>query len=327
MNAMKRIGELILFAGLTLAGPVAMAEDMFPGREWLTHGAEGWWWYQDPPAEVVVEPPLPVVPAPPPTEPAAQMVATPPPAPPEPPPFSAAWFKAKLDGYREAAIDDPTPANLERYMYLQRVMMDKASAFTATFQEVVASTPYLDANNERPLDSAGANAATEISEAATEAVLRRLATEVGVAFFFRSDCALCAQEVGVLDAARRLYGFTVLAVSLDGKPLPQNLLTSWVPDAGQAAWMGVRDAPALVLMRPPSEFLGLSENVLSLAELAERILLRARAAGWISEAEFQATQPVKNRSLLALAAEITPEMLENPEQLSRFLHRRLEGGP
>ena len=325
----------LLLVGLTAAHSLALADEVYPGRGWLRGGAEGWWWYQDPAPPAVVEPSLP---APPPPAPQAVVAERTPPPPtaspeatpavtPEPPVFSAAWFKQKLDGYRDAAIDDPTPANVHRYLYLQHVMMDKASAFTTAFQEVVATTPYLDANNERPLDSAAANATTEIADRARDSLLRALARTVGLGFFFRSDCAICAQEVAVLDAARRLYGLTVLAVSLDGKPLRDVTLASWVPDVGQARRMGVVDGPALVLMRPPSEFLGLSQSVLSLAELGERTLLRAQAAGWISQAEYAATRPVKEQSMIALSREITPAMLEDPEALSKFIHARLEGAP
>ena len=134
-------------------------------------------------------------------------------------------------------------------------------------------------------------------------------------------------DLPLADGTRRLYGLTVLAVSLDGKPLRDVTLASWVPDVGQARRMGVVDGPALVLMRPPSEFLGLSQSVLSLAELGERTLLRAQAAGWISQAEYAATRPVKEQSMIALSREITPAMLEDPEALSKFIHARLEGSP
>ena len=323
----KAICAAVLFV---LAGSAAVAQDAVPGRDWLREGQQGWFWYHDPPAEEIVAPVPLAPPAAPPAPDTKARPAAPVPPPPtavDPPTFSAAWFRAKLDGYRDAAIDDPTPQNVERYLYLQHVMMDKASTFTDAFRQVVATTPYLDANNERPIDSAGANATNEIAEAATTDLVKKLAEKVGLVFFFSSGCAICEQQVDVLEAAQRIYGFSVLAVSLDGKPLPGGRPKAWVVDAGQAHRMGVRAAPAIVLMRPPGEFAGVSESVLSLTTLVERVLLRARVAGWVSDADYQATQPVQKRSLLGLSQEITAEMLEDPVSLSQFLHQRLGGAP
>ncbi|CAH2605788.1 IncF plasmid conjugative transfer pilus assembly protein TraF (plasmid) [Rhodovastum atsumiense] len=316
------VAVLALLVGVDVAG----AQEELPGREWLSRGREGWFWYRDPAAEPV-DPPLP--PSPPPMPVAVSPV---PPVQPsvtpftraEPLPLSVAWFRQNLDTYRDAAIDNPTPGNVRRFLILQRIMMDKSTAFRRTFQEVVATTPALDANTERPLDSVGANTANEVASTATQMLLRSLAQTVGLVYFFRSDCPLCGTQVESLEAAQRLYGFTVLYVSLDGSPMPRVALRAWAPDAGQAQRMGVKDAPALVLMRPPGEFLVLSESVLSLPAIAERTLLRARLAGWISEDDYRATRPVRERSFLSLANGITPDLLEDPEKFSGYIAAHME---
>jgi len=319
----------VAICALFLDGHPAIAQDQMPGRQWLTRGEEGWFWYKDPPAEPEegAKPPPPASPPTPPTPPPVAPVAAPaaPKAPPEPAPLSAAWFRQNLDGYRDAALDNPTVDNVRRYLILQCVMMDKSSAFTEAFQQVVATNPILDANSERPLDSIGANVANEMASTASTAVLRALAETVGLVYFFRSDCALCVPEFAVLEAAQRVYGFNVLYVSLDGRPIPNVRLPSWVADAGQAERMGVGAAPSLVLMRPPGEFLLISDSVMGLPTIAERVLLRARMAGWITEEAYQASRPVRNRSLLPLAAGITPEMLSDPAKLAAFVDTQVGG--
>jgi conjugal transfer pilus assembly protein TraF len=246
--------------------------------------------------------------------------------------LSTAWFRANLDRYKDAAIDSPTPDNVERYLVLQRLMMDRASRFTDMFQRVVASTPYLDANTERPLDSVAANATNEIAASATDALLRTLAGSVGLVFFFRSDCAICATQVEILQAATHLYGFTVLYVSLDGKPMtdmamPAWQMPAWTANAGQAERMGITSAPALAVMRPPSQFGLLAKTVLSLPTLSERVLLQARAAGWISEDDYAATRPVKDHPLQVAADAVSDATVADAEKFLAFIHGLKEAQP
>lgn len=81
-----------------------------------------------------------------------------PPAPSGPTPLSSAWLRENLDRYRDAAVDDPTPAKVRAYLLLQRVAMDRASAFARATQAVTLGDPLLDANVERPIASFEAQA-------------------------------------------------------------------------------------------------------------------------------------------------------------------------
>jgi len=55
------------------------------------------------------------------------------------------------------------------------------------------------------------------------------------------------------------------------------------------------------------------------------VLLRSRMAGWITEEAYQASRPVRNRSLLPLAAGFTPEMLSDPAKLAAFVDTQVGG--
>jgi conjugal transfer pilus assembly protein TraF len=302
----------------------AIAETIVPGQAWLGRGREGWFWYQDPPPSVEAAP----IEIPPPDAPESPVASVPPVAPPsEPAVLSAAWFRANLSRYKDEAIDNPTPQNVERFLALQHIMMDRATAFTDAFQRVVASSPYLDANTQRPIDSVGANAANEIASAATDALLRKLSANVGLVFFFQSDCALCAAQFEVLEGAQRLYGFTILYVSLDGKPMPDMPIPAWAPNVGQAQRIGVTAAPALALLRPPDQFAVLAKSVLSLPTLAERVLLQSRGAGWISDAEYEHTRPLNDRTLLESTTGLTDEMVADPEKFLAFIHAQKGAQP
>jgi conjugal transfer pilus assembly protein TraF len=308
-------------------------QDYVPGRQWLERGGEGWFWYHDPPAAPREAPPAPSRPVPSPRPPAAAPAAPPPPPgvtaaeAAAPAPLSAAWFRANLDHYREQAIDRPTPDNVASYLYLQRIMLDKADAFAAAAQAVVASDPALDANNERPLGTAAANAVTAIAARAQDHLLGQVAGFAGFLLFLRSDCPICTQQAATLEMLRRQFGFQVMVVSPDGLPPPGAIIPGLLRDAGQAAHLGVRQVPALFMLRPPADVVPVSYGVLTLDDLKTRVLLLARQARWVSDNAWQATQPVAHRSLAPLAALITPDLLADPAALVARIHAALQADP
>ena len=134
-----------------------------------------------------------------------------------PAPLTAAWFRLELERFRDQAIDAPTPENVRAYLYLQKVMLDKADAFARTSQQVASADPYLDAITERPLSPFAANATSAEATARRGEVLRDLATSTGLLFIVEGSCSVCVRAADVLLSAQRQYGFALLTVSLDGK--------------------------------------------------------------------------------------------------------------
>ncbi|MFO1432457.1 MAG: conjugal transfer protein TraF [Candidatus Competibacteraceae bacterium] len=184
-----------LFAiGLLVAGG-GSAEPGFYERN-----AEGWFWYREPPPAVEPTPELPEPPTPPAVPPPAEAAARTTPA---LAPLSAAWFRANLERYRDAAIDDPTPVNITAWLYLQRVALDKASRFSEATQRAVLPDPWLDETVRRPLATFAANTLSYQAAQATETVLRQLARLAGLWFFYRADCLHCHQQAAVLEALER----------------------------------------------------------------------------------------------------------------------------
>jgi conjugal transfer pilus assembly protein TraF len=271
---------VLVAGGLALA--VAAAALAEPVRFYARKG-EGWFWYRDPTPAPPVEPVEPPPPAPTPA-PAPTAAATP--AATAAPPLSAAWMRANLERYRDRAIDDPTPENVAAYFYLQRIVLDKSSRFAAVAQRVVQGDPVLDEIARRPTATFGANLANKTASAARDAVLARIAGMAAVWFFYRAECPYCEAQAPLLALMGQRYGFTVLAVALDGRALPGGFFPQFRPDSGQARALGVRSTPALFLVRPDGPaFAPVAQGVLSLAQLQERFVLAAATAGWISEAD------------------------------------------
>jgi len=247
-------------------------------------GAEGWFWYAPESAPLPEPEPEPAAS---PAEPASAAAV-----PRVPRPLSARWFREQLGAYRDAAIDDPTPQNVALYLYLQRVALDKSSRFAAATQRVVQRDPFLDEITQRPTATFAANLVNRETGERRDRLLAAIAREVGVLFFFRSDCPYCAAEAPLLRMLGERYGFSVLPVSLDGAPLGGGDFPQYRRDSGQAEALGVVSTPALFLVRPPSAILPLRQGLLSLAQLQERLLLAAADAGWISEDALREARPV-----------------------------------
>ncbi len=228
-------------------------QPFFQGKE------EGWFWYKDPKESPVQEPPKPKPPA----RPKASE------------PLSVEWLRKQMPVLLDQAIDDPTRANVEAYLYAQRLAMDKSQRFSEMSQRVVYSDPFLDENNRIPIASfAKSSFLNGISQAA-DAGLKHLATKAGLWVFFDSRCQHCRIHAETIEAMRKKHGFVVKYISLDGKGLPN--IPAWVPDQGQSRSLNVRLAPTTVLVAPPNHFLVVSQGMMAQTQLEERMLVAAES--------------------------------------------------
>jgi conjugal transfer pilus assembly protein TraF len=80
----------------------------------------------------------------------------------------------------------------------------------------------------------------------------------------------------------------------------------------------VVSTPALFLVRPPDDMVPLSQGLLSLAQLQERLLVAAKQAGWVSDREFTSARPVT--ADLTLDPRLLPgDLPEDPAELLAVL--------
>ena len=314
-------GLAMLLLSLGAFGQTADDERFFD------RGQEGWFWYEPLPEDDEALPIPAEQPEPTPVPDTQLLVPTEPTGPlaeAEPPkPLSAAWFRENLDRFRDRALDDPSPVNIEAYLYLQRIALERAGAFAEASAAAAARDPFLDANSERPIATYAAQAVDDRAEAARAAVLEALAEEAGILFFYDADCALCASQAGVLDLARRLHGFEIIAVSLDGSP-PPDPLTAHRQDQGQAERLGVVSLPATFLVRPPDLILPIAQAPLDLTNVGRRIIALAHDAGLISDEDYLATRAIARPfALPGEFDELPPEVMDDPAELVRHLRAQL----
>ena len=306
--------RLTFFAVVIAVSAVAVsvsAESRFYDR-----AAEGWFWYRDPP-----EPEAAPV-APPSAEPSPQPTAAP------PAPFSSAWLKSAIPQYLDRALDNPTADNVRAVLYLQRIAVDKATLYSELSQQVTVGDPYLDTEFERPLSTFAVQDVDRAAAAAQTALLRHLGDSIGVLWFYRSDCAFCERQAPVIEALGRSTGLAVMTVSLDGLPMPSGAFAqSFVVDRGQAARLGVQSTPAIFVMKPPDEVELVSQGMMQLSDLRERILLVARRRGWISDEAWEATRPVRRTTVAVAPEALDPAVVADPAALVAHLRARMARPP
>ncbi|KZC32653.1 MULTISPECIES: conjugal transfer protein TraF [unclassified Rhodanobacter] len=273
--------HLILFSvSLALAGLIApaYAQDAPTGTPAHTTPPErGWFFYHDPKPE----PPKPK-PTKQPTVPADVAAKA-------PKVGSAAWIAANIDRIREEAIDDPADkAKMELYAYVQKLAMDKSEVFANAYIRTMSSNPSLDETISNPTSTFALRELGDQREANMQAVLKKIAGQTSLWYFFRSDCPYCHRENPLLGFLERDTGISILPISLDGKPMDDGSFADWVPDAGQGAFLNVTSTPTIFLVHPGSQTVAsLSVGLRSLPDLQRRMVEIAREQNWIDEADYQ----------------------------------------
>jgi conjugal transfer pilus assembly protein TraF len=284
----------------------------------------GWFWYEDPvlDEEIAETEPPPLEPPP-----SQEKKAMPQPAKlQESKPLSSEWFRKNMEKYRDKAIDEPTQQNVSTYMYLQRVMLDKAEKFSAVSQQVVMSDSVLDENSRRPIATFGAFAMDEMSTQGTEKAAKKLAEAAGLWFFYSSTCSFCVKEAGVLRGMMNAYGFKVLPIALDGLPLPGGDFPDFTIDRGQAKKLGVETTPALFLVKPGENggAIQLGQGLLSGDEILKRAIALGHQNGWLNDNEYQETLKVKPMQVDNQTIQnINESVMENPNELVKTIRDNL----
>lgn len=263
----------------------------------------GYYWYEEDPDKLKRPPPPPPAPA------AAPSKAE------EMKPFSVDWLKVKLEETRKIAIDNPTRENVELYVYYQKIAMDKAEKYALMSQQVAIVNPELDESYENPTATMARKARQQKRDDEQVRTVQKLAREVGIYYFFKSDCQYCAKQNGVLSELETKYGFRIMPISIDHLPLEDGAFPQWTPDRGQAMKLGISATPTLYMFHPPNEIVFLSVGVQTEGQLMKRIIQIAQANNWISRDELETALRGLPRDFLVDAVNDLEEVdWNNPEQ-------------
>lgn len=337
-STMKQLSTaLCLIFGLTSFACHSIAEeteDRFYQRK-----AEGWFWYApEPEPEPEKEPEKPIeIAAPPPTPTEPEPVEAPPSGPAA---FSAAWFRENLPKYKDLAWDNPTVENVRMFLYLQRFAIDRSEQFSDTTELAVVGDPFLDEISRRPAATFASQQVDRDAGAAKNQLLKTVAERVGIFYFFKSDDEYSDLQAPLVKMLEHSGGFSVVPISVDGKPLPSNLFPLFKKDDGHAEQLGVTTYPAIFLVSPEGQFAPIGQGPMSLPELNHRILVAAKRNGWVSDTEYNKTRPVLNMENNISEKIASPNMNDDlktlsesgddsnfipPDQLMNYIQERLQG--
>lgn len=217
----------------------------------------GWHFYEDPAPE---EPEAPRV-APPKVSPSTESAVL----------RDFKRLQQAVEDTRNIAIMRPTEANVRRYMTLEAQVVERASYFADVAQRVAWTHPELDPTLQgRPVNARALDVYEHQQTEARTRTVAQLCQDHVLIFFFRSDCPYCHAFAPTLAAFQARYGLQVLAISVDGGPMPG--FPNARRDNGIATTLRVEQVPAVFLAQPSTgRLLPIGFGVLSESELLERI--------------------------------------------------------
>ncbi|WP_022635566.1 MULTISPECIES: conjugal transfer protein TraF [Gammaproteobacteria] len=307
--------NLLLLASLTLgASHQAWAQDS-TSSGFYERKEEGWFWYKEEPKEPEKKPekpkPKPVAEA----KPAPSKPTDPQPSGPEM--FSAKWFRENLPKYKDLAWNDPTVENVRTFLYLQRFAIDRSEQFSDATELAVVGDPFLDEITRRPAATFASQQVDRDAGNAKNMLLKSVADRVGIFFFYKSDDDYSELQAPLIKMLEQGEGFSIIPVSMDGKPLPSGIFPNYKTDEGHAKQLGIVTFPAVYLASPDGQFAPIGQGPMSLPELNHRILVAAKRNGWVSDEEFNRTRPVLNLENNIAERLASPELGSDLQQLSQ----------
>ncbi len=207
-------------------------------------------------------------------------------------PLTTAWIRNNIGHYLDKAIDLPSKENVSNYLYLDRLIKEKAERFARVGKQVIESDPLLDENVRRPIPPAAAKISDDMVQHAREQVLRKIAKIAGLVFYYQGRCRLCQLQAQTLMALNQQYSFKLISFSTDGEFIP-DLPDSRI-DRQPNPTLNIQTYPALFLMKPPDEIIPLRQGVSSYIDLHNRIVDAAHEAQWISKQDYKSTLIVRD---------------------------------
>lgn len=189
----------------------------------------GWFWYDDP-KEVVQD---------------HRTVSTMPKTDPNAIVNSA---KEKINTALNQAIVSPTVENITKYIELQEAMGARAETISALWQQALLKRPDLNYSLKHPTNNVALQVYHEEESRGKEAAIESFAKKTGLFFFYKSTCPYCKRFAPILKNFAAHYGMTVIAVTMDGMPLPEFLDSRM--DNGQSTKFHVTVTPSLFAVNP-----------------------------------------------------------------------------
>lgn len=272
---------------------------------------EGWFWYEVEPEPIEPQPLEPV-------EVVAESEATSKEE--KPAPFSAKWIAQQLEETRIVAIDDPTKDNMERYLLLQKLALDRSEQFALAHRQYSMMNPGIDETIQNPVGGTSRMSMNRAQEENMVELVREIGDIAGIWYFYSSECEFCHRQNPVAEMLVRQMNMSVLPISLDGRSSTDGALPNWRPDRGQAEKLGVQGTPTMYLVNPDTnKIVLLSSGVRTLPDLQRRIVEIAKAEEWITQESYDLAMRGLPRRFITDGLDLESEIEDDPDQILEML--------
>lgn len=169
------------------------------------------------------------------------------------------------------AILYPTEENMRSYLIMQNFVTGQAGMFTRIWKKTLLDYPELDYSVLHPTQNNAQHILNaEIGKRELEAI-RSFSGRYGLLFFYRGNNALDQELAPTIEGFSKENNISLIPVSIDGKSL--EVFGASHADNGQAAKLGIKYFPALILVDPKSQkVLPLNYGFISDSDLRRRFL-------------------------------------------------------
>ncbi len=173
------------------------------------------------------------------------------------------------------AILEPSSTHYLAYLEKTAAIQQQAQSFAGGFKKTLWITPELDYTVEKPRDTQAIVGMNDQRNQQNDRILQDLAHDNGILFFFRSDCPHCHRFAPVLKLFAETYGFSVIAISMDGKGIPEYPYPK--PDHELASRLNISTVPAIFMVNPDSNAVAtVGYGFNNWVKLKEKILFAAQ---------------------------------------------------
>ena len=182
--------------------------------------------------------------------------------------------RKELEAKLHSAILEPNSENIIAYILAQKAIMDQSERFSEAWKRIVMTTPSLDETLVYPVDQNARTIYDTEQGKELQKRIRRLSQDYGLFFFFKKECSFCHHFAPIVKRFSQKYGWSVLAISLDGGVLPE--FPNARQDNGIAKRLQIQHIPALVALHPTTQqLIPLAYGLISETHRSSHPLLRA----------------------------------------------------
>ena len=182
-------------------------------------------------------------------------------------------IKEELDECLSRAVINPTPENVEAYIRLQKIWVEKSKLFSRQWQKVLLEHPELDPlSSSMAVSHYGRQIQKRLTEQERNEKIKQLSENYGLFYFFDGSVASQAFAKVVKKFAKR-HNWTVVAVSVAGVSIDEFAYA--LPDNGISETFGVKALPSLYVIDSRSkQARAVAFGMASLEDIERNILLQ-----------------------------------------------------